>query len=343
MLKKNKLKNLKNNKIKFLYICCFFIYLFKLLKIHENNQIKVCLCTLGKNENKYARQFVEHYKNLDVDKIFIYDNNDIFGENFEEVIKDYIDSDYVEILNWRGKTKQILNITNDCYEKNNMNYDWLIFYEFDEFIFLKNFTSLKTYLSNNRFNDCKKICLNWVLHTDNNLLYYDNRPLSVRFPERELKARGKRKGGLSIVKSIIRGRIKNMTIKFIHTLSENLDGCDGFGKKIKLSGMFTDKSDYEYYYIDHYSCKSTEEFINKVNKGCALFSQDKNYKLRRIKDYFDINKITLEKIKMIETFTDFNLSEYKEKIITYVSKFAINIIFHLLEYFINLKNQYLKD
>ena len=117
-----------------------------------------------------------------------------------------------------------------------------------------------------------------------------------------------------MVKSIIRGGIKNITINCIHTLSQKLEGCNGFGKKIKLIEMFIPKSDYKYYYIDHYSCKSTEEFINKVNKGCALFSQDKNYKLRRIKDYFDINKITLEKIKMIETFTGFNLSEYKEKI-----------------------------
>ena len=73
-----------------------------------------------------------------------------------------------------------------------MNYDWLIFYEFDEFIFLKDFTSLKSYLNDNRFLYCKKIYLNWILHTDNNLLYYDNRPLSVRFPEREEKARGKK-------------------------------------------------------------------------------------------------------------------------------------------------------
>ena len=54
--------------------------------------------------------------------------------------------------------------------------------------------------------------------------------------------------------------------------------------------------------------------INKVNKGCPLYSQDKDYKLARIKTYFVLNKITLEKVKMIEKATGFNLTEYKEKI-----------------------------
>ena len=310
------IKKYKINDNNFLYTFKILIFIAFEIVIQKkfSHNIKVCLCTIGKNENRYARQFVEHYKNLDVDKIFIYDNNDILGEKFEEVIKDYIDNGYVKILNWRGKKKQLLNIMNDCYLRNNKKYDWLIFYEFDEFIFLKDFNSIKTYLADERFLHCKKIYLNWIYHTDNNLLYYDNRPLSVRFPERAVNARGKKTGGLSIIKSIIRGGLKNIKIKCIHRLSIDLSGCNGFGQEIKLIGIETNKSDYEYYYIDHYYCKSTEEFINKVNKGCPLYSQDKDYKLARIKTYFVLNKITLEKIKMIEKATGFNLTEYKEKI-----------------------------
>lgn len=72
----------------------------------------------------------------------------------------YIESGFVELLNWRGKTKHILNIMNDCYLNNNKKYDWLIFYEFDEYIFLKDFKSVKTFLNDLRFDKCKKIQLN---------------------------------------------------------------------------------------------------------------------------------------------------------------------------------------
>lgn len=67
-------------------------------KIKDNLDLKICLCTLGKNENKYIREFVEYYKNYGVDKIFLYDNNDIQGERFEEVIEDYININYVKIF-----------------------------------------------------------------------------------------------------------------------------------------------------------------------------------------------------------------------------------------------------
>ena len=55
----------------------------------NNDDIKVCLCTIGKEENLYVREYVEHYKKYNIDKIFIYDNNEINGEKFEEVLNDY--------------------------------------------------------------------------------------------------------------------------------------------------------------------------------------------------------------------------------------------------------------
>ena len=38
---------------------------------------KVGLCVIGKQENKYAKEFVEYYKSIGFDHIFIYDNNDM--------------------------------------------------------------------------------------------------------------------------------------------------------------------------------------------------------------------------------------------------------------------------
>jgi hypothetical protein len=43
--------------------------------------MKTLLCCIGKGENKYAREFVEHYKNIGVTNICLYDNNDDDGED----------------------------------------------------------------------------------------------------------------------------------------------------------------------------------------------------------------------------------------------------------------------
>ena len=38
-----------------------------------------------------------NYKNYGVDKIFLYDNNDITGESFDDVLSDFIKNQYIEI------------------------------------------------------------------------------------------------------------------------------------------------------------------------------------------------------------------------------------------------------
>ena len=81
----------------------------------------VCVCTMGKNENKYALEFVEYYKKIGVDKIIIYDNNDINGEKFESVLFKYIESKYVEIIDYRGKAKIQIKALNKVFTRKSLH------------------------------------------------------------------------------------------------------------------------------------------------------------------------------------------------------------------------------
>ena len=78
----------------------------EILNSFPKNKLKFALCAVGKLENLYARDFVIHYLELGVDKIFIYDNNEEYGEKFEDVLQDFIDKEYVKIINKRGSRKQ---------------------------------------------------------------------------------------------------------------------------------------------------------------------------------------------------------------------------------------------
>jgi len=46
--------------------------------------IKIALCTMGKEENLYVEEFIEYYIKLGIDHIFIYDDND---PNKEQIYK----------------------------------------------------------------------------------------------------------------------------------------------------------------------------------------------------------------------------------------------------------------
>ncbi len=60
---------------------------------------------MNKNEKLYIREYLEHYKSYEKNKIFIYDNNDINYEKQEDVISYYIKSGFVELFNWRGQLR----------------------------------------------------------------------------------------------------------------------------------------------------------------------------------------------------------------------------------------------
>ena len=228
------------------------------------------------------------------------------------MISNYIKSGIVELFDYRGKPHPQLKAYNDCYQKYNKIYKWLIFYDVDEFIYLKDFNNLKTFLNDDRFKKCYRIKLNWIHHTDNNLLYYDNRTVKERFPERESRARGIKKGKIaSGIKSILWGGLK-ININCVHNLFGNIPGCNGFGKYIPNFGISVKESDFEYYYIDHYATKSTEEFIQKLKRTDAYNENDIN--LKKIDVYFIINKITKEKLDLIERETKYNMSKYREQI-----------------------------
>ena len=237
-----------------------------------------------------------------IDKIFIYDNNEINGERFDSVLADFMKSNYVEILNYRGIEAKQLIMFQDCYKKNNKNYDWLIFYDMDEFIYLKNFNNIKEFLNLKKFKKCQSIYLNWLIHSDNNLKYYDNRPLYKRFPEKYINKK------YCNGKTIIRGNLYGIEMKTTHLLDYKIDRCNGFGKKFKPRGIFCKIPDYKYYYIDHFYSKSTEEFVNKIKKGDAGFGFNNRFKYGRINIYFRFNKITLEKINFIAEKTGLNSS-----------------------------------
>ena len=71
---------------------------------------------------------MDHYRNLKVKKIIIYDNNDIDGENFKELLKKEIKNKFIKTINFRGiKFPQPIAL-NNCYKKYGHLFDWIAFY-----------------------------------------------------------------------------------------------------------------------------------------------------------------------------------------------------------------------
>ena len=290
------------------------IYKIELFQEYKLTNLKVCICTLGKDENRYITEFVEHYKKYGVDKIYLYDNNDLDGERFENVIGKFVDTKFVEIIDWRGVkgTSTYYAIMDSCYQTYHDIYDWMIFYELDEFLYLKNYKYIKSYLINKKFDKCESIQLNWVHMSDNNQIYYENKPLYERFPEIGKNVVKNQYNKICFVKTIVRGHLNNITINQNHVLSEKLKACNGFGKKSQVKKIESLNPDYEFNFIRHYYGKSVQEFIEKIKRGDLLRGNEKSIIEWAIEKFFYINKITEQKIRYIQkSFGDkYNLTKY---------------------------------
>ena len=149
------------------------------------SKTKVGLCIICKRENLYIQEFVNHYKNLGYNHIFIYDNNNVDEENFDTVLKKEIEENFVSVVDYRGRNnnRQLFEAYIDCYEKNNKNYDWLSFFDIDEFLELKNSSNIQELLDNERYKNCQNIKFNWLIYSDNDKLYYENKPVQERFTQ----------------------------------------------------------------------------------------------------------------------------------------------------------------
>jgi len=273
------------------------------------NKKGVGICSIGRKENLYAKEFVEYYLNLGIKKIIIYDDNEINGEKFEDVLKDYVINKKVEIIDIRGFESAQLPSYNDCYKKYGNQFDFLLFIDFDEYVTIENNKNINSYLYNKKFQKCETIILNWVVYGDNNLVKYDNRTMIKRFT----KPSGNKNKG----KCIVRTNKSQLIIVNSLNIGININYfCDSNGKRIFLKSSRFKPPKKPEAYIKHFYTKSVEEFCNKINKGDGHFYKNhpKHFTIfnYRINCFFTYNLITEEKIKIIERCSGINLNKYKK-------------------------------
>jgi hypothetical protein len=281
-------------KLKILFINLF--YMISIL-IKMPFGLKILLCTIAKEENKYIKEFIEHYKKLKIKKIVIYDNNDINGEDFKDILKSEIDKNFVKIINYRGVKRPQIKALNNCYKRFNSEYDWIAFYDVDEFLKITNFSDINEFMSLPRFKNCQSILINWKYYGDNNKLYYENKPLYERFtaPFFFNKSKNYNIYYVSAAKTIVRGGLKIIWAHLPHYLNNTIN-CRPDGSIIKNYFSFPQ---YSIAYLNHYITKSTEEFVDRLNRGDVFEKINERYIKNRIfKYYFLFNKKTKKKLDL---------------------------------------------
>ena len=217
------------------------------------------------------------------------------NEKLEDVIQKEIDEGFISIINYRrGKRDSQIKAYIDCYRKNNKNYDWLSFFDVDEFLEIKpKGIKIQEFLNNERYNNCQNVKFNWVLYSDDNKLYYENKPVQERFKTALYKNILN-----NHVKSTIRGKLSTnywIGASNPHTGLNNYNCCNPSGKQISKNSPYNTPYDYEYGYLKHYRTKTIEEYIKKMKKRIYDCNFTKGYLRYMFTMFYCTNKRTKEK------------------------------------------------
>ena len=265
--------------------------------------MRVVICALAKNEHLYINEWVQHYVNLGVDKIYIYDNDD----KTSPFIGGFINKKYaskVEIKDIRGMRGNCMQHTiyTGFYNKYKRTFDYCLFCDIDEF--LVGVDNIKTWLSKMK---AYQIRIKWRLFGDDNVIKRDTRIPLMDFFHEEVKETLTndllRKNTLENQgKFILRGGIENVYINSCHFGSigrmnqQLIPSVLPSGKPCKSRTTIYEDYSEETIYLNHYMTKTLDEFIKqKLNRNDAVFN-----KSLKLNYFWRINKKTPEKEKYLK-------------------------------------------
>lgn len=245
----------------------------------------VAICAIGRMENRYAREWVEHYRQMGIKKIFIYDNNREGEERFEDVIQEHIDSGLVQIIPWSGLQKDAYE---DCYNRHNAAYDWMGFFDFDEFVRIDRI-SVPEFLSGVKSD---VLVMSWRTMTDNGHLRYEDKPVVDRFTEALPESYSVNRH----VKCFVRRCIRDISFNDPHCPNAPaLRVENALGERVPQIPIQV-RAIQQKAWVDHYNTKSTEEYVWKCKRGTCCGDEYTKKWLKNAYDYyFGINLYSAEK------------------------------------------------
>ena len=268
----------------------------------------ICAVIKAKYENLYARQFIEYYLKLGVEKFYFGDDNPENIENLSDVLDDYIKKGIVDIeyIFYRNLTH--MEFFEYSFRNLKLRCNWFLLIDVDEYLeFTDKNMTIKSYLEMPVFNKCDVIKIHWLQYDDNNLVYYDDRPLMERMNHSVYSNYYSK-----FHKSIVRGKdYKDILFDSSNhqpNLTNVYDQCDAYGNFERYKPGILGSPKYKYGYFRHFSYKTAEEFSIKMIRG-----RHKGIKFNydEFVDYFfKVNQFTEEKLQVIENILNRTFPKY---------------------------------
>ena len=216
--------------------------------------MKVALCMIVKNEEDYIMENLLYNFKLGFDHIFLY-MNDWECE---------IDLPNVTQILWPVKVQQ-LNAYNHCLQSVGKFFDWIAFFDVDEFLVLKRHNTIQEFVAD--FNTKYNIGINWQFYGSCGKRFRDPNYLNSL-----LKQFTKRQEDVNHhIKVIVNCKEKN---KMYLPHCSTKPSMDTNGKI--FMGPFNENGPVDYAVINHYFSKTEQDWKVRIERGRPDTTQNRN-------------------------------------------------------------------
>lgn len=254
-------------------------------KSFEHELAMVCI---SKNEGPYIKEWIEYHKLIGFSKFYFYDNES--EDNSYEILKPYIVKGLVEYNLIKGKGQQLIAY-NDAIKKHKNDSRYMAFLDMDEYLFPMQETKISiaetiTQLLLKAGNGASGLSLNWCIFGSANL---EKRPKGLITENYIYRGKASHWGNFH-VKTICNPRRVKKYISPHYPLYYKGAYSISDGNLKRQYGWFCHDVQWKYFRINHYYCKSKEDYIIKISRGLGdrvgsyNLSQFNAYNLNDIKD-----------------------------------------------------------
>lgn len=282
----------------------------------NNENVRVCMITNRYLDEDYIEEWCENYYRLGFTFIYLLEDlyGNVDGKLFIDMpyIKDKVDKGLMSIIGIENRVNQ-WDLYPWFYNNTKNQYDWCALFDSDELLTLNKHKTIQDFLNDDSldFNACDVIQISWKNFTDNGYTHKQNGLVRDIFTEWKEK-------NVIETKIILRGGLETTKFFIGHACipNNNLN-------RIKYSdgtviGRFSPfhAANYEIASLNHYYCKSTEEFIKRKSMGRLDIPNWSRTKALEgfMGDYFNISEKTDEKVAMFNNmFSELSEKEGKEQ------------------------------
>jgi len=259
--------------------------------------IRPVIICIAKHEQKYIKEFIRYHLNLGFDKIYLYDNEDIptykellreFGENV--VVNHIPGKNYPRLPQYEALQQFVWNYMS----RDDITH--VAHIDIDEYIVLKKHNNIKEFIKEYIYDGennvmCGGIGINWRHFGCSGNTSYVNEPLTTRFTKRE-------NNGNIHIKTLFYKHFYNSHPNPHNIVVNNNDYPIKATNGSVIVGPFNENMDFSVIQINHYKCKTWEEFKYIRSRGRA--------------DRYDNPYYDSGEEQLLEEFNKFNINETED-------------------------------